>query len=372
MNEKDTAAYISLNMAFIGFKTLEKLLEVFKTPENILKQKANHLKTVEGVGEEKAERITSLANGIQAKAEIEKAKKLGVEILTLEKENYPSILKQIYDPPIILYARGNFRESDKNSIAIIGSRRTSVQGRLNAQKFAYEIAASGWTIVSGLARGIDTAAHMGALRSHGRTIAVLGSGIDVMYPAENKELADNISKNGVLLSEFPFGTQPLRENFPRRNRIVSGLSKAIVVVEASEKSGALITAGFALEQGREVFVIPGDVSIPTTRGSHLLLKDGANLALTPDDILAETEKEEIREPKISEVLQPKDKKEKKIKSELNKEQNELLKIMNNEPMHIDEIKELSNLGLQELNKLLLKLEICGSIKQFPGKKFSKQ
>lgn len=372
MNEKETAAYISLNMAFIGSKTLEKLLEVFKTPENILKQKASHLKTVEGVGEEKAERIASLANNAQAKAEIEKAKKLGIEIITLENENYPTILKQIYDPPIVLYARGDFKDSDKNSIAIIGSRRTSIQGRLNAEKFAYEIAASGWTVVSGLARGIDTSAHIGALRARGRTIAVLGSGINVMYPAENKELAERVSQNGVLLSEFPFGTQPLRENFPRRNRIVSGLSKAIVVVEASEKSGALITAGFALEQGREVFVIPGDVSIPTTRGSHLLLKDGANLALTTEDIFAEVEKEEVLESKVPENPEPKNKTEKKIRKGPDKEQSALLKIMNNKLMHIDEIKEIANLELRELNKILLKLEIRGLIKQFPGKKFLKQ
>jgi len=208
-------------------------------------------------------------------------------MLTFKDKEYPFLLKQITDPPVVLYIKGRLKEEDKLSIAIVGSRQASFYGLQCSQKFSFELAELGFTIVSGLARGIDTWAHKGALKAGGRTIAVLGSGFSFIYPEENKELVEEIALKGAVISEFSCNTQPFSFNFPRRNRIISGLSLGVLVVEAAKKSGALITANFALEQNRQVFCVPGRQDSFTSWGTNTLIKEGAKLVLDIQDILEE-------------------------------------------------------------------------------------
>jgi DNA processing protein len=223
---------------------------------------------------------------IDAGKEIELCSQKGIDFLLYSDEDYPALLKEVADPPLLLYKKGTWLENDRNAIAIVGTRHPSFYGRTQAKRFAQELAARGLTIVSGLARGIDQVAHDGALHvSYGRTIAVMGCGLDVIYPKEHEGLFKQISERGAVLSEYPLGTPPLPENFPRRNRILSGLSYATFVVEAHSRSGSLITAHQAVEQGREVFALPGAVDQLTSRGTHQLIKEGACLVEAPGDIL---------------------------------------------------------------------------------------
>ncbi len=223
---------------------------------------------------------------LNAEQEIELCTQKGIDFFLYSDPDYPVLLKEIADPPLLLYKKGALIENDRNAIAIVGTRHPSFYGRTQARRFAQELAAKGLTIVSGLARGIDQIAHEGALYiSHGRTIAVMGCGLDVIYPKEHENLFQRISGRGAILSEYPLGTPPLPENFPRRNRILSGLSYATLVVEAHSRSGSLITAHQAVEQGREVFALPGPVDQLTSRGTHQLIKEGALLVETPEDIL---------------------------------------------------------------------------------------
>ena len=212
-----------------------------------------------------------------------------MKALHLQDKDYPLNLRYIYQPPATIYLEGNLIAQDNIAIAIVGSRRATDYGLNNAERIGFELASRGITVVSGLARGIDSAAHRGALKAGGRTIAVLGSGLDVIYPPENKKLAQDIAQGGAVISEFIPDTPPHRENFPRRNRIISGLSLGVVVVEAAKRSGALITENFALEQGREVFALPGKVDSFTSGGVHDLIKEGAKLIESIEDIIEELE-----------------------------------------------------------------------------------
>ncbi len=223
---------------------------------------------------------------LNTEKEIEICAQKGIHFLLYSDKDYPAILKEISDPPLLLYKKGTLLENDRNAIAIVGTRHPSFYGRMQAKRFAQDLAARGLTIVSGLARGIDQVAHDGALHvSYGRTIAVMGCGLDVIYPKEHEGLLERIAERGAILSEYPLGTPPLPENFPRRNRILSGLSYATFVVEAHSRSGSLITAHQAVEQGREVFALPGPVDQLTSRGTHQLIKEGACLVETPEDVL---------------------------------------------------------------------------------------
>ncbi|PIZ16151.1 DNA-protecting protein DprA [Candidatus Desantisbacteria bacterium CG_4_10_14_0_8_um_filter_39_17] len=365
-------AWISLNMAGIGSSRLKGLLQFFGSPDNIFGKSAGELKKVEGIGDEIARKILSLADGKAARRELERAKNSNIQVFTLDDEDYPFLLKQIYDPPIVLYAKGKFLVSDKNSIGIVGSRRPSIQGRLNAEKLALELASRGWTVVSGMARGVDTAAHRGVLKAKGRTIAVLGSGLNVVYPPENKGLMLDIERDGMVISEFPLGTLPDRENFPRRNRVISGLSLGIVVVEAAEKSGALITASFALEQGREVFAVPGNVNLPTTRGCHQLIKDGAKLVQGVEDILEELTTEcsgSMFQSDCSGRVHSASSGPEEKNMPLSEEEAKVYKLMGREPVHIDELTDISGMESHKVGPILIKMEIRGLIRQLPGKLF---
>ena len=250
MNELE--ALVGLNMTgAIGGIRLKKLLDAFGRPQDILSAPFEKLRQIEGIGDKTALLICSVKKEAVAK-EFSLIKKYGLKVITLEKSDYPENLKEIPDAPPVLYLKGELKQEDKFSLAIVGSRRASFYGLSSAERFAAEMALCGFTVVSGLAYGIDTSAHRGALKVGGRTIAVIGSGFNNIYPEENTELAEEISQNGAVISEFPVNTLPLKQNFPRRNRIISGLSIGTLVAEAAQNSGALITADFALEQGREV------------------------------------------------------------------------------------------------------------------------
>lgn len=357
-------ALVALNMVDgIGSVRLAKLMEFFGVPENILKAPVEKLKSVFGIGDEIANQIRALDDK-KLNRELTLAKKLGLKIMTWEDKDYPKNLKQIPGAPIVLYIKGELKEEDKISIAIVGSRRASFYGLSSAEKFAGDLAEAGFTIVSGMARGIDTSAHRGALKKSGRTIAVMGSGFNQIYPEENKELADEIAKDGAVISEFPVDTHPLKLNFPRRNRIISGLSLGTLVVEAAQNSGALITADFALEQGREVFSLPGKVDADNSFGTNGLIKQGAKLVSCASDILEEFNLQLIPRPKIK-ISPP------KLKLSVTDQEKILYSYISTEPVSLDEIIEKTNMGVTQASDILLRLRLKKLIKELPGKQFAR-
>src|SRR5467141_3622210 len=270
----------------VGPVRLCKLLQIFAEPQEILAAKRNELRKVEGIGNEVADQITHWESIVDLGAELDRIRELGATVITQESPSYPKPLREIHAPPIVLYLWGELQERDHHAIGIIGARRTTHYGMESAKKLAYQLAYAGLTVVSGLARGIDTAAHQGALAAKGRTIAVIGSGLAKLYPPENAALAEKIrSGNGAIVSEFSMEIEPDRQTFPMRNRIISGWSHGILVVEAGLNSGALITAAQALEQGRSVYAVPGHINAPTAHGSNRLIQQGAKLVMDASDIL---------------------------------------------------------------------------------------
>ncbi|MFA5042701.1 MAG: DNA-processing protein DprA [Kiritimatiellia bacterium] len=283
-------AYIALNMmADIGPVSVRALVAALGSPQAIFQAAKGDLLGVEGIGPALAAKIVSRRGRLRPDEELARARKLGCDIVTPADATYPKPLLTIHDPPLALYVWGTLAPGDKRALAVVGSRHTSLYGRETAEKFAFHLAKSGFVVVSGLARGIDTAAHRGALQGGGRTLAVLGGALDCLYPEENAALASGIARQGAVLSEFPLGRQPDRTTFPMRNRIVSGLCMGVLVVEAGSTSGALITAHQALDQGRCVFAVPGRIDSPASKGSHRLIKQGARLVESVDDVLEEFE-----------------------------------------------------------------------------------
>jgi len=285
----------------------------------------------------------------------------GVRVITFLAEEYPKLLLEIPDPPPYLYVKGELRGSE-TAVAIVGSRRASTYGMHTTTRLASDLAGHGITVVSGMARGVDTAAHRGALSSGGRTIGVLGCGIDVIYPPENRRLFEEMASSGAIVSEFPLGTLPLAENFPRRNRIISGMSRGVLVVEAMEKSGSLITAQYALEQGREVFAIPGNINSGASRGTNRLIKDGAKLVEGVEDILEElphrigTAAAAGAAPAPDFALTPKEA--------------AVYTLLAEAPRHIDDVIVKSGLTVGDVSAILLALELKGAVMQLPGKIFA--
>ena len=282
-----TEACIALNMLpTIGPVRLRKLLQVFRQPQQILTAKRNELRKVEGIGSEVADQISNWESIVDLGAELDRIREFGAAVITQESPSYPKSLREIHAPPIVLYVWGELQERDHHAIGIIGARRTTHYGVESAKKLAYQLAYAGLTVISGLARGIDTAAHQGALAAKGRTIAVIGSGLAKLYPPENAALAEKIrAGNGAIVSEFSMEIEPDRQTFPMRNRIISGWSHGILVVEAGLNSGALITASQALEQGRSVYAVPGHINAPSAMGSNRLIQQGAKLVMDASDIL---------------------------------------------------------------------------------------
>jgi len=279
----------------------------------------------------------------------------GIQVVTWQDAAYPSVLKEIDQPPPVLYLRGSLVPEDGWAVAIVGTRRITPYGRQVADELAAYLAHHGLTVVSGLARGVDAVAHEAALKASGRTIAVLGSGIDIIYPLENKYLAEQIVKQGALISDYPPGTQPEGVNFPPRNRIISGLARATVVVEAGEKSGALITATFAAEQGREVLAVPGTIHAPQSKGANRLIQQGARPLLAMQDVLDAIDFEHAQEHYQARTLFPSDEKEKAI-----------LRILSDEPLSMDEIGIQANLPIEQVSSTLVLMELKGMVSQMGG------
>jgi DNA processing protein len=361
-------AIVGLNMfCDIGSTRLKKLLEFFGKPENILKAPWEKLMAVSGIGEKTARKIVSLKEE-EIDRELNLAKKYNLKIITIDNADYPYNLKYIPGPPIVLYIKGNLQKEDNLGIAIVGSRRASFYGLTLAEKFARDLSCQGLTIISGMARGIDTCAHRGALKENKRTIAVMGSGFNHIYPEENKELVEEIAKNGAVISEFSIDTEPLKENFPRRNRVISGLSLGVLVVEAAKNSGALITADFALEQGREVFALPGKVDSSTSFGTNALIKQGAKLVSCTEDILEELNLGAglFAAKKSEEAVSLNSDSQTHI---LSAEESSLYGLLSSQPVLLDEIAEKSAMHIPRISEILLKLEIKKLIRQLPGKQF---
>ena len=349
----------------VGSVLFKRLLDQFKTPDAVFRATLRDLLRVEGIGKRVAEEILKGPAEKKTERELRLLKEAGGTLLTIADERYPLRLREIYDPPPLLYLRGELREEDNFALSIVGSRKTSPYGRWITEKMSQEIVRHGITIVSGMARGIDSVAHGGAISGGGRTLAVLGCGIDVIYPPENRTLFGQIIDHGAVLSEFPMGSRPEGIHFPRRNRIISGLSIGVVVVQASAKSGSLITAEYALEQGREVFAIPGNVGADGSRGTNRLIKEGAKLVESSEDILEEILPRWKRMGENSINVQ--------CPGEgLLDEEKIICQLLSESPLHIDVIIRESRLDPGKVSGLLLDMELKGLITQWPGKCFTKK
>jgi len=365
MNNRE--ALILLNsVEVIPSTRVKKMLEVFQEPTDVFQAALGELTARGGLTPFMARRVLDAPRRFSVSREMEEAQQMGVRIVTLLDDGYPQILKEIYDPPVVLYVKGGLLAADKNAVGVVGSRGASYYGLSCARQFSYELAQCGLTVVSGMARGIDTASHRAALDAGGRTLAILGSGLKKIYPPENRGLFEEIAQKSAVISQFPLDTPPWPQNFPVRNRIISGLSLGTLVVEASVKSGALITARCALEQGREVFAIPGKVSSPTSGGVHDLIKQGAKIVTDPKEILADLRPQLSLETTPSSVgtraHEP---------SGLSPHEREVVSHLSDEPVNVDDLKAETGLDMADLLALLGQLELKKIIKQLPGKTFVK-
>jgi DNA processing protein len=375
-NSVDIEKWLSLWRAEgVGSVIFGRLLSYFGSIDKALGASAAELAGVEQIGAHRAERIARTRSGFDAGAELELAQKLGVWIIHLQDERYPVLLKKIYDPPPVLYIKGSLERGDNLAVAIVGSRRCSLYGGEQASRFAHILASAGFTIVSGMARGIDTAAHQGALASGGRTMAVQGCGLANVFPPENKKLFEQIAKSGACISELPLRYEPLSENFPPRNRIIAGLSLGTIVIEAGLNSGALITAKSALDYNREVMAVPGKIDSPLSKGANRLIKEGAKLIELVEDITealgyigeqlkghvsntAEQAAARIETP-LFDVSQIKFSEAERL----------IFDCLNKEPIHIDELITQSDLSAGNINASLVSLQLKGLVKQLPGSFF---
>jgi len=357
---------VALNLIeHVGPVRVRQLLEHFGEAPAILKASRQQLAQVRGIGEETAEAIASWEKTIDLAGELKRIQDFGCHILIQSDEEYPELLKQIYDPPIVLYVKGRLGTKDKNAVAMVGSRMTTPYGQEVARKLGYQLAYVGVTVVSGGARGIDTAAHQGALSAKGRTVAVLGTGINLVFPPENAELFERIAASGAVITQFPFNRNADKQSFPIRNRIVAGMTLGTVVVEANLTSGALITANMAVEYGRQVFAVPGRIDSPRSKGCHELIKKGAKLCEGAEDILSEFEylfPPSNRPPGASEtgVLPA---------LSLSENEQKAYDALSKEEMSIDEVIRKSGLPASAVSVALLGLEMKRLVRQLPGKMF---
>lgn len=356
-----------LSIDGIGPGKLRNLLAKFNSIENIMAAGYKELMDTAGINKNLAERIIkapcnrSIVNE-KLNQELELLKKINASIVTIWDDEYPSLLKRIYDPPLMLFYKGSFNIKDDYSISIVGTRQPTGYGKIQTEKITAELAAQEITVVSGLARGIDSIAHSVALKNNTRTVAIIGSGLDVIYPPEHKKLFEQISENGMVISEYNLGTKPDAQNFPKRNRIISGLSLGCIIMETGITGGAMQTAAFALEQNREVFAVPGNLGVKQSEGTNLLIQRGeAKLISSAEDVLVE----------LNLKLKPSDKIKPAKKFEgLNLFEEKILASLNNEPLHIDRIAAVTELSTSDCLVHLLTLEFKGIVKQLPGKMFT--
>jgi DNA processing protein len=361
-------AFVALNMIdHVGPVRVRQLLQHFGDVVSILKASRQQLLHVHGIGEDTAEAISSWEKNVDLAAELRRCEEFHCHVVTQEDEDYPELLRQIYDPPIVLYVKGTLSKGDKNGVAMVGSRQTTHYGIEVARKLSYQLAYIGVTVVSGGARGIDTAAHQGALSGKGRTICVLGTGINIVFPPENGELFERITASGAVVSQYPFNRKADKQSFAIRNRIVAGMTLGTVVVEANLTSGALITANFATEYGRQVFAVPGRIDSPRSKGCHDLIKKGAKLCEGAEDILSEFEylfPASNKLPSVSEtgVLPA---------LTLSENEQKVYDALDSEPTPMDDVIRKCGLPSSAVSVALLSLEMKRVVRQVPGKLFLK-
>jgi DNA processing protein len=375
-NSVDIEKWLKLIRAdSVGPVTFAKLIKHFSTIDYVLGASVSELAKVDGIGFKTAEQIAATRDKFNTSAELELARKLGVWLINLADERYPSLLKRIYDPPPVLYIKGSLVAADNLAISIVGSRRCSLYGQEQSSQLAHFLSSAGFTICSGMARGIDTAAHQGALSAGGRTIAVQGCGLANIFPPENKKLFELIADSGACISELPLQYEPLAENFPPRNRIIAGLSLGTIVVEAAPNSGALITAAAALENNREVMAVPGKIDSPLSRGTHQLIKQGAKLVESVEDVMEALGYigERLQSHVTAAAAEASERIEKPLfdVSQLNLSGNEktIYDCLSKEPLHIEQIIAGTNLTPGGINAGLISLRLKGLIRQLPGSLF---
>jgi DNA processing protein len=347
--------WVGLNLVKgIGSGRFKALLDAFGDAETAWNASPEALAEA-GLSPKIIESFQRVRKGVSLEQISTRIQSLGVDVLTWSDAIYPRRLKEIDQPPPVLYVRGSLLADDEWAVAIVGTRRVTAYGRQVTDDVATTLAQNGVTIVSGLARGVDSIAHQSAIRAGGRTIAVLGNGVDLVYPPENKNLAAQIMEHGALVSDYALGTKPDGVNFPPRNRIISGLSMAVIIVEAGETSGALITATFAAEQGRDVFSVPGNINAPQSKGTNRLIRDGAQPLLSPQDVLEALNLTMVTEHRAVRVALPSDPVEA-----------HLFKILSQEPKHVDEIRTQANMPIEAVSATLAMMELKGMVRQVGG------
>jgi len=369
MSTEDVSNWIALNMIpGVGGATFRRLVDFFGSPGVALKASLQDLNRIRGLTPAVCQYIVDHRDNLPVERELEIVHRRGCKIITIQDESYPANLKAIYDPPQLLYVKGDLLPSDSVAISVVGTRSASPYGKMAAEQLSNQLAAGGVTVISGMAYGIDTAAHTGALNGGGRTIAVMGNGLDVIYPARNLKLLEKIVDSGAAVSEFPMGMKPLRNNFPRRNRVVSGLSLGTLVVEAPKRSGALITADYALNQGREVFAVPGQIFSEMSGGTHDLIKQGAKLVESVDDILEELPPHEPQ-PVTKEDIEIV---EERMELQLSEDEKAVWKAVGSSAIHIDDISRKAALPAYKVSASLVMLELKGLVQQSAGKMFTRK
>jgi DNA processing protein len=346
----------------VGRATFRRLVKSFGSAGAVLGASRDALQETGGISEKTANEIASASWRAAAEEEMERARKAGVAVVTIEDAAYPENLRTAPDAPLFLYIKGSLLAGDRRAVAIVGTRTPTYYGLTLTHRMAYGLAAAGATVVSGMARGIDTQAHKGAIAAKGRTIAVLACGIDTVYPPENRDLMERIAGSGAVITENPFGTRPESGYFPARNRIISGLSSGTVIVEAASDSGSLITADYTVKQGRKLFAVPGNAGAPTSRGTNSLIKQGAVLVETAEDIVAHLG---IRRGRTGENAN-------RPLHGMSDEEASVLKVISDEPKHIDAIMTQCGIAPGKLSGVLTALELQGLVRQLPGKYFARE
>lgn len=399
MLSPETRNLIHLNLIQgIGPKTIQFLIEALGSAEQVLKATPQELGKIDSLSPSGRESLCNKKLGSSLERELELIQEYGCHVITLYDEEYPPLLKEIDTPPLLLYVRGKLKPEDAFSIALVGSREAKDYGRRVSYQLSFQLAQRGITVTSGFAKGIDACAHRGALEANGRTLAVMGNGLSLTYPSGNSEMEEKIIESGALISEFPMGMKPRSENFPRRNRIISGLTLGTVVVEASNRSGALITARLASEQGREVFAVPGEIFSELSTGTHKLIDNGAKLISTIDDLLESLPQHLVSQISTATPSQDLDRNTERFqsssatKSDLNKtsittekkkpapvipppdltdDEKTVFNAIEIPSSHIDTIVRSTQLPISKVLSVLLMLELKGIIQQLPGKQFTK-
>jgi len=357
-------AWITLNLIpQVGPVRVRRLLERFGSPESILLAKPSEIMEVQGFGRAQAEALSGWEAQVDLEAELRKIRERDLTVLTQDDELYPPLLKAIYDPPLVLLVWGVLTKRDHNAVGVVGRRHATMYGLNATKKMSFQIAYAGFTVISGLARGIDTAAHEAALAAKGRTIAVIGSGIGKLYPPENMALAERISQNGAVISEYPVDRVADKQTFPYRNRIVAGWSSGLLVVEAPLRSGSLITAQQATEQGRTVYAVPGPIDKPTSAGCNRLIQQGAKLVMDGNDVLDDLMTLFPTAPKAPLLETP------KLAVTLTLEEEILFKAIDGEERHIDDLAVRSGLTAATMNVTLMRLEMKRLVRALPGRRY---